>query len=403
MLTLGLVGCGGMGRRHVRGLQKLQTIDRQTFQLAGVCDVLPTNARATAELAGELLDSTPATFASLDAMHVGLGGLDAIIVTTAPDTHAAIGIEAFALGLDVMVEKPIALTVRQGRTLLVAAERAGRTLAVAENYRRDPVNRVAYAVIASGALGQPYLAVQSSSGSGEKVIITPWRHRRRSGGIVVDMGIHYADLFEYFLGPIDRVFGFNATVDSQRIDDSGQRHDADAEDLSAGVVRFRSGVIGNWLIDLAGRGQGHFTRTIYGTAGTISIPPDRSGRPLELTLRLNGRDERLSHDEVPELVPDHHLDETTARLFGGERVTTYELPFAEVDANLLAIEQDDFARAILDGRVPEVDGAFGLRSLAIAYGFIEAERLGRAVAIEALLAGRDSPYQDEIDAELSVS
>jgi predicted dehydrogenase len=274
-------------------------------------------------------------------------------------------------------------------------------LAVAENYRRDPINRLAQAVLASGALGRTYLAVQSSSGSGEKVIITPWRHWRRSGGIVVDMGVHYADLIEYFLGPIDRVFGFNATVDSQRVDESGEWHDADAEDLSAGVVQFQNGAIGNWLIDLAGRGQGHFTRMIYGTAGTLSIPTDRSGRPLELTLRRDGWDERVTSDEMLELVPDFCLDETTGSLFGGDRVPAYDLPFGDVDANLLAIEQDDFARSIIDGRPPEVDGAFGLRSLAIAYGFIEAERLGRAVAIDALLAGRDSPYQDEIDAELS--
>jgi hypothetical protein len=84
-------------------------------------------------------------------------------------------------------------------------------------------------------------------------------------------------------------------------------------------------------------------------------------------------------------------------------MTTYDLPFADVDANLLAIEQDDFARAILDDRSPEVDGAFGLRSLAIAYGFIDAERLGRPVEVDALLAGRDSPYQAEIDAVLSES
>src|SRR3954467_6409097 len=119
-----------MGRRHIRGLDKLRTTGNQQFHLAGVCDVMPANARVTAELAGELLGSAPATFTSLEAMHSGLGGLDAIIVTTAPDTHAEIGVEAFSLGVDVMVEKPIALTVRQGRTLLDAAERSGKVLAV---------------------------------------------------------------------------------------------------------------------------------------------------------------------------------------------------------------------------------------------------------------------------------
>ena len=48
-------------------------------------------------------------------------------------------------------------------------------------------------------------------------------------------------------------------------------------------------------------------------------------------------------------------------LFGGERLSSYAMDFADIDANLLAIEYDDFAGAILDGRPPEVTGADGLR------------------------------------------
>jgi len=401
MLKLGLVGCGGMGQRHIKGLRKLQEIDQQQFELVGVCDVMPANVATAAQLATDLLGASPTKYTSLEAMRTDRGAPDAIIVATAPDTHAEIGIEALDHGVHVMVEKPVALTVRQGLRLVEAADRNDRKLAVAENYRRDPINRLARAVIESGALGSIYLIVQSSSGSGEKVIITPWRHRRSSGGIVVDMGIHYADLLEYFLGPIVRVFGFNGVIDKQRVDASGQWHDVDAEDLSVGVAQFANGAIGNWVIDLAGRGQGHFTRMIYGTGGTLAIPHDRSGKELEVTLRANGQNTRLSADDVLALVPEFRLDDVPAALFGGDRLTSYDLPFADTDANLLAIEQADFARAIQDDRPPEVDGAFGLRSLAIAYGFIDAERMGRAVEVDALLAGRDSPYQDEIDAALS--
>ena len=79
------------------------------------------------------------------------------------------------------------------------------------------------------------------------------------------------------------------------------------------------------------------------------------------------------------LVPDFSLDDTTAALFGGDRLASYDLPWADIDANLLAIEFDDFAEAILTDRQPEVNGAMGLRSLAISYGFLESDRLGRFV------------------------
>jgi len=396
MLALALVGCGGMGCRHIRGLQKLREIGAQSWDLVAVCDVVPENATRAADLAESLLGKRPEMLSSVDDLAGVSNHLDAAIVTTSPDLHAPVGAAAFELGLHVMVEKPIALTVKQGASLIEAANRAQRTLAVAENYRRDPVNRFAKALLDCGVLGSIHLFVQASSGSGEKVIITPWRHRKRSGGIVVDMGIHYADLMEYFVGPVRQVFGFNATVDQQRVDESGRWHDADAEDLSVGVAQFENGAIGNWLINLAGRGDPLFSRTVYGASGTLSIPHDRSGRSLELTVRQNGRDVRIDPEDQLGLVPEFALDEVAAALFGGERLSSYHLEYPDIDANLLAIEQADFAAAIIEGRPPEVDGLTGLRSLAISYGFLEAERLGRTMHVNELITNFTTPYQLEL-------
>ncbi len=157
------------------------------------------------------------------------------------------------------------------------------------------------------------------------------------------------------------------------------------------------------ILSVAGRGEGHFTRVVYGTKGSLSIPGDRTGQPLRLSLRANGEDRVLSNDELLALVPDFHLDATTAALFGGERITCYDLPWADTDANLLAIEYDDFAEAILTDRQPEVDGAFGLRSLAISYGFLESDRLGRFVTVDELLTSTELPYQREVEEALNRS
>ncbi|MGN6483976.1 MAG: Gfo/Idh/MocA family protein [Thermomicrobiales bacterium] len=405
MLNLVLVGCGGMGCRHIRGLHRRKEIDALPFALVGVVDIFAPNRERAASLAEELLGLRPQQFDSFEAMQKGLDRIDAMVVTTMPNLHAEIGIAALAAGIDVMVEKPIALTTSQGIDLVEAAKAHGRKLAVAENYRRDPINRLAKALLDVGAIGPVHLFIQSSSGSGERVIITPWRHRKESGGIVVDMGIHYADLMEYFVGPIETVYGLNGIVDEERIDAEGKVHPADAEDLSVGVCRFANGAIGNYLIDCAGRGQGHFQRVAYGRKGSLAIPADRTGKPLVLTVRdgVLGPDRTLDAAEVLALVPDFHLDEVTIRLFGGDRFTSYELPFETIDSNLLAIEHADFADAILHDRQPEVDGAFGLRSLAIAYGFIEAELEGHALAVDDLIAGQGTPYQAALDAQLAAA
>ena len=396
-VTVALFGCGGMGRRHIVGFHKLREIGRHNITLAAVCDIDRSNAELARDRAMELLGEEPQVFASFAALRQALPDLDAIIVTTPPHLHAAIGVEALEAGVHVMVEKPIALTVRQSLRLIEAAERTGRKLAVAENYRRDPINRLAKAMVEAGILGKVYLAVQSTSGAGERVNITPWRHQRQSGGIIVDMGIHYTDLLEFYLGSIERVMGMSDQIDSQRVDVNGIWHPVDAEDLSVGVARFANGAIANWMLNRAGRGETHFTRMLYGTKGSLSIPRDRSGQPLTLTLRHNGKDEQIPESAHLPLVPDFHLDATTAALFGGERLSSYTIDFADIDANLLAVELADFVDAITEDRAPEVTGIEGLRALAVVYGFLESARSGGTVFIDRFMQGEESSYFSEIE------
>ncbi|MER3436252.1 MAG: hypothetical protein C4346_00680 [Chloroflexota bacterium] len=250
-------------------------------------------------------------------------------------------------------------------------------------------------------IGRPVLAIQSSAGWGEHVIITPWRHQKRACGIGIDMGVHYTDILEYLLGLVERVGGLGTVVDTLRRDSAGQEHPADAEDLVIGIMRFACGALGNLVLHLAGRGQEHFTRLVYGTGASLSIPGDRTGKPISLVVRSSGADTPLPEAEQLALVPSFALDPTTASLFGGERLTSYTMPWADIDANLLAIEHDDFAEAILTGREPEVPGETGLRSLALIYGFLESDRLGQFITTDALLSRDDLPYQADIDGVLA--
>lgn len=396
-LKLAIAGCGVMGRRHVLGLGKLRGVDRLRFELAAAIDPVAASAEALADIAEAQLGVRPRTFADLASMQAAMS-VDALDITTSPDLHTPVGVAALEAGIHVMVEKPIALTVAQGLVMIDAARRHGRVLSVAENYRRDPINRLAKALIDAGAIGRPYLAVQSSSGSGENVIITPWRHLKGHCGIAIDMGVHYADILEYLLGPIEALAGMGAVVDTERKGQDGTVYPADAEDLAVGVLRFNSGVIANLLLDLAGRGAGSFERMVYGTRGTLSIPTDRTGKPLELIIRRDGKPESVSTEEMLAIVPGFAVDATTAALFGGERLGSYDLGWADIDANLLAIEYDDFAEAIINGIEPEVTGEMGLRSLAISYGLLESERLGRVMPVAELMTGETNPYQDEVEA-----
>lgn len=394
--AMGLVGCGVMGRRHVIGMKQLKAVGKLNFDLVAVCDIMPENLQKMGDHAEALLGTRPQQFADFDAM-IKATKLDGIIVTTSPEMHVDVAEKAFDAGIHVMVEKPITLTVSEGVRLVEAGKKANRKLAVAENYRRDPINRLGKAVVESGAIGTPFLVTQESSGGGEFVIITPWRHRKDRGGIVIDMGVHYTDILEFYLGPIETVVGMNAIVDKQRVDQQGVKHEADAEDLSVGVMRFQNGAIANWLLNVAGRGEGSFSRMIYGTGGSLAIPGDRTGKQLRLVQRRDGKDVPVEQDELLKLVPDFHLDDVTAALFKGDRLTSYDMVWADIDANLLGIEQYDFVDAALNNREPEVTGEQGLRSLALVFGLLESEQLKRMITLDEILQGKDSPYQAEIE------
>ena len=86
------------------------------------------------------------------------------------------------------------------------------------------------------------------------------------------MGVHYADILEYLLGPMSTVAGSAAVIDSERKDADGKLHPADAEDVTVGVGRFASGALATWLLSVAGRGEGISRERSTEPAGRCRFP-----------------------------------------------------------------------------------------------------------------------------------
>ena len=91
----------------------------------------------------------------------------------------------------------------------------------------------------------------------------------------MDMGVHYTDILEFYLGRLADVFAMNATVDTERVDKEGNRASCRRRRSVGGRGAFENGALANWMLSMAGRGEGYFHRAIYG--GSLIIPEDRSG------------------------------------------------------------------------------------------------------------------------------
>jgi len=407
-LAVGLVGCGGMGRRHLKAYGALREVGAGEFRIAAVCDPRLEAAESAADLAEQLLGTRPAVFAD-HAELVASGAVDALDIVTDPSVHHAIAVPALDAGLHVICEKPLGVTVRACRAIVDAAARSGAVLATAENYRRDAPNRLARAVLDRGLLGELHLMVQTDIGGDDNVIISPWRHVREAGSIALDMGVHYTDLFAYFLGDLDTVTGSSFVAEPLRVRAPGTQPVPGIEEASPGVIRATgedslvalyetaSGVMIQLAYIPSGPGLQWKQRSVHGRRGSMSVPPDRSGGAV--IVRLGDR--TLTGAELRRELGGFELDGVTAGFFGPTG-TEYDLPFDQVDAATIGIELDDFIRAIAEGRAPEVDGEGGLRAVAAVWGVAESAEHGGPVRIVDVAAGTISAAQDPIDVAIGL-
>jgi len=404
-----LVGCGGMGSRHAQGFAALERTGMSNVDLVAVCDVRQDNAERVAGEIEQALGKRPKIHLSI-ADAIADPAIVAFDVVTEAFSHLAVVLPALEAGKHVLCEKPLALTVRSCRALIDAAKRGGAVLATAENYRRDPTNRLAKAVIDSGLLGPIHLMVQTMLGGDDRIIITPWRHFKDKGAIGLDMGAHLTDLAQYYFGDFDSVFGkgFIAEPIRRRRDQPEMQTEAylkrfreipeqitaTGEDSFVATFRMKSGLAVQMAYVPSGPGPGYRQRTVHGRNGSLEIFNDRTGKaPI-----LHMADGDLTGPALAQKV-GLRLDALTKKLYGD---VAYELPFAQTDAGLIAIEIHDFAGAVLEKRPPEVDGWGGLTAVASVLAAYESGIAGTSVTMEDVLESRVSAYQDEIDAALGL-
>ncbi len=397
-----------MGRRHVQAYGALAALGAGSFELAAVCDPRVTAAEETADVVADIFGTRPAVYS--DHLDLIAGDLvEALDVVTDPSVHHLVAVPALAAGLHVICEKPLGITVRACRTILEAASRSGAVLAVAENYRRDGPNRLARAVLEQGMLGEVHLMIETNVGGDDAVVISPWRHRRESGSIALDMGVHYTDIFAYYLGELETAFGSAFVAEPLRTLPSGSPTPVGIEEVSPGVIRATgedslvalyetsSGALIQLCYVPSGPGRHFVQRSVHGRNGSMFVPPDRSGGAVVVQLG----ERTLSGAELRRELGGFELEGVAACFFGSEG-TEYDMPFAEVDAATIGIELDDFAGAVFGRRPPEVDGPAGLRAVAGVWAVAESRVSGGVVRIGEVADGTVFVSQQPVDVALGL-
>ena len=414
-IQLAQVGCGGMGLRHAYGHIELKRKGFDTFDLVAICDKHHTSASHIAQVLEQATGRRPRIYAGFEEMLEKEPSLNAVSITT--DTRAHHSLATLALDADkhVSVEKPMGLTVRACLQMMRAAKRAGKVLSVAENFRRDPMNRLVKALLDHGAIGTPRFVMNVRASGGADILqSTGWRHTKLRGGYFLDYGVHDTDLLSYFLGDWDTVYAETHLWEKVRHQTTApgtlkefyeHRVEEDAkdgtivatgEDTLFAVVRYVSSVMGSLSMSWAAHGERTEVNTIYGSQGSLNVPHSRTGQPV--LINLSGQARPLTEEEALKLVPQFELDDVTSRFFSGKRrLSSYQMPFAQADSSLIAIEMQDFGDAVLHGREPEVDGNTGLKAMAMCYAVLESGFSQQSVSLTDVVEDRVNAYQSEIN------
>lgn len=265
---------------------------------------------------------------------LALETLNTVTICTPSGTHLEYGIKAAEAGKNVIVEKPIEISVERGEKLIDCCKMNGVQLAVIFQNRFLCGAIQMKRAIENGKIGKPFRvrAAVKWHRNEEYYSNSNWRgtFQLDGGGAVMNQSIHTIDLLVWMLGDIQNVSALTSTF---------THSDIEAEDNAAALLTFKSGVMGVFEASTSIVPAQPRTIEVNGTKGTAIL----NGDQFQL---LNGSKEFQKKKK--------------AAAVGAEN------PLAGVTSNLHERQYRDIVNAILYSGNPVVSGVDSLRSLGVA-------------------------------------
>ncbi len=198
-LATALIGCGLIGQKRLNNLPKGSVVV--------ACDLNLDRARQLAAQTPGCTATTSVSEALADPK------VQAVMIATVNASLAPLALQAAEAGKDVLVEKPVAISLKELEQLETAARKTGALVRAGYNHRYHPACLKALEIWRSGALG-PIMFVRGRYGQGGRVgYEKEWRAdpKLSGGGELIDQGVHLIDLAGIFLGEFTEIQGHTAT------------------------------------------------------------------------------------------------------------------------------------------------------------------------------------------------
>jgi UDP-N-acetyl-2-amino-2-deoxyglucuronate dehydrogenase len=369
MARLGAAVIGlGVGQAHARAYAALAETE-----LVAVCDQ---NQERLAAFAARY----PVTTYTDAAQVFADPAVQLVSIATPHPSHAPLAIAAARAGKHVIVEKPMTIDLAEADAMIEAAKQHGVTLGVIFQRRWWPAAQRVRAAIDAGTIGRPVLGQCALSWWRTQAYYDrdAWRGRwdTEGGGVLTNQGIHALDMFQWFMGEVEEVFGRWANLTHPSIE---------VEDNAVAVLRFKGGALGAVTATTSAR-LSHTRITIHGSngasVGVIEEPEGAVGYNDVWTVP--GEEHVVAESLAAHIAAGEYIyraDQATNQTEAPHYWPTAYRYLREAEPSYHARQLQEFAQAIQAGRPPLVTGEEGRKSLEILLAIYQSQRTGQPVRL----------------------
>ncbi len=336
-IRLAVVGCGRISRNHFGSIEK----HTDNVELAAVCDTNPQT------LAEHTKQYKVAGYRSMEEM-LKKEQLDIVTLCTPSGIHPDQAVLAAKYGINVMTEKPMATRWQDGIRMVRACDEVNVRLFVVKQNRRNATLQLLKRAVEEKRFGKIYMVHLNVfwTRPQEYYDQAKWRGTWEfDGGAFMNQASHYIDLFDWLIGPVDKV---QAMMNTTR--------DIEVEDTGVLNIKWRSGTLGSMSVTMLTYSKNlEGSIIILGEKGTVRI-----GGVAANDIQLWQFDEQKDYDQQIE-----KANYETTSVYGFGHPLYYK--------NVIDVLRGEAE--------PETDGREGLKSLELLIAAYLSARDGNTVSL----------------------
>ena len=340
-----LIGCGRIATNHIKAVLN------NDLELVAVCDILPEHMQALLEKHGLEKDESITRYTDYNQLLAEHPELELVAIATESGLHAQIALDCINAGVNVIIEKPMAMSMADAEEIIRRSDEKGVTVCACHQNRFNvAVQKTRQALEAGrfGRLSHGSIHVRWNRNK-DYYKQAPWRGTwAQDGGCLMNQCIHGIDLLRWMFGnEVDEVYG----VTKQQFHDY-----LEAEDIGMAVIKFKNGAVAT-------------------VEGTTNVYPKNLEETLYLfgekgTVKIGGKstnnlDVWEFADETEADVANKGLEEQTSNVYGNGHTSLYA----------------DVIDAIESHRKPYVDAAAGRNALELVLAIYKSCKTGMQVKL----------------------